>query len=248
MIVSENYLDVVTMTSPMRTYVYVPAEAHRAADRFPGLILYSEIFQQTEPIRRLATQFAGQGYVVMVPEIYHDHEAAGTVLGYDTVGKDKGNAYKYDTPLTTFDNDARSLLAALREHPQCNGRFGAVGFCLGGHLAFRAALQPEVRATSCFYATDLHSATLGLGKSDDSLRRAAEIRGELLFIWGRQDPHVPVEGRRRIFYVLHQAGTRFTWHEFNCEHAFMRDEGNRFDPAAARLGLGLAFELFHRAL
>jgi dienelactone hydrolase len=62
-----------------------------------------------------------------------------------------------------------------------------VGICLGGHLAFRAAMNPEVRAAVCFYATDIHSGTLGAGKKDDSLARASEVKGELLHIWGRQD-------------------------------------------------------------
>ena len=50
-----------------------------------------------------------------MPEVYHEHEPPGTVLGYDDVGKDKGNAYKQRTKLSTFDNDARVVLAALKE-------------------------------------------------------------------------------------------------------------------------------------
>jgi carboxymethylenebutenolidase len=136
----------------------------------------------------------------------------------------------------------------LQEHPQCNGRLGAVGFCLGGHLAFRAALHSEVRATCCFYPTDLHSGTLGVGRNADSLRRAGDIRGELMMIWGRQDPHIPLEGRWTIHRALDEAGVLFTWHEFNGEHAFMRDEGPRYNSSLARLCLGLAFDLFHRTL
>jgi carboxymethylenebutenolidase len=216
--------------------------------KYPGLPLYSEIFQQTGPIRRLAVQFAGQGFVVTVPEIYHEHEPPGTVLGYDDVGKDKGNAYKQRTKLSTFDNDARVVLAALKEHPQCNGRLGVVGFCIGGHLAFRAGFNREVLATACFYATDLHNGTLGEGQNADSLQRAGDIRGELLMIWGRQDPHIPFEGRIGIHQGLQQAGVFFTWHEFNGEHAFMRDEGARYNPEIARQCLGLAFDLFKRVL
>jgi carboxymethylenebutenolidase len=100
----------------------------------------------------------------------------------------------------------------------------------------------------CFYATDIHSATLGKGKSDDSLKRTSEIKGELLHIWGRQDPHVPLEGRNLIKDRLEQTGADYTWHEFNAAHAFMRDEGNRYDPALAHICWGLVFELFHRRL
>jgi carboxymethylenebutenolidase len=248
MIVNGSHADLVTPTGPMRTYVYEPEAPRNARGKFPGLILYSEIFQQTEPIRRLALQFASQGHVVMVPEVYHEHEPPGTVLGYDDAGKDKGNAYKWKTKLKTFDDDARLLIAALQKHPSCTGRLGAVGVCLGGHLAFRAAFNEEVLAVCCLYPTDIHSGTLGEGKKADSLQRCGDIRGELLIIFGRQDPHIPVDGRLAIYQALQEAGVLFTWHEFNGQHAFMRDEGSRYDASVARQCYNLAFDLFARNL
>jgi carboxymethylenebutenolidase len=230
----------------MRTHVYSPLEA--AVRTVPGLILYPEIFQQTGPIVRLSMMFAAHGYVVMAPEIYHEHEPPGTVLPYDDEGRDKGNAYKHKTKVSTFDQDAKVLIGALREHPLCNGRIGTVGFCIGGHLAFRAALNSEILAACCFYPTDLHSGTLGEGKNADTLARAAEITGELVMIWGRQDPHVPAEGRATVYKALQQANRLFSWHELNAEHAFMRDEGSRYDAEAAHLCLDIALALFHRAL
>jgi carboxymethylenebutenolidase len=232
----------------MRTYVFTPQVPNQPQRRDPGLVLYSEIFQLTAPVRRLAVQFASLGYVVMAPEVYHAFEKAGTVLGYDDAGKNRGNALKQEISLSAFDEDARAVLAALHAHPACNGRLGAVGICLGGHLAFRAALQPNVRAAACFYPTDLHTGALGKGGGADTLGRARELRGELLLVFGRQDPHVPAEGRRRIYEELDRAGVWFTWHEFNAAHAFLRDEGERYDPAAARLGMDLAADLFHRCL
>jgi carboxymethylenebutenolidase len=183
-----------------------------------------------------------------VPEVFHEHEPPGTVLGYDDVGKDKGNRYKYSTRLSTYDDDARVALSVLLALPTCNGRLGVVGVCLGGHLAFRAALNPGVLAAACFYPTDIHSATLGEGKHDDTLARCGEVRGEVLLVWGRQDPHTPFESRLSVMKALHSAGVHYTWHEFNAEHAFLRDEGPRYDPAAASLCFTLASDLFQRAL
>jgi carboxymethylenebutenolidase len=247
MTVRDSSADVPTPTGPMRTYLYQPHEPGRPEEPRPALVLYSEIFQQTPPVRRLAVQFASLGYLVAVPEVYHAHEPAGCVLGYDDAGKDRGNALKQIIPMADFDADAKAVVAALTAHPGCNGRVGAVGICLGGHLAFRAALLPDVRATACFYPTDIHSGTLGKGGSD-SLARCGEVRGELLMVFGRQDPHVPAAGRRAIYDALDAAGVWFTWHEFNAAHAFLRDEGDRYDPAAARLAVGLAADLFSRAL
>jgi len=247
MIVRSEFRDLETPTGPMRTYVYTPVHP-TVAKKYPGLLLYSEIFQQTAPIARLCVQLASHGYVVMSPEIYHEHEPPGTVLGYDDAGKDKGNRYKHATKLSTFDADAKVVVAALRAHPACSGRIGTVGFCIGGHLAVRAALLPEILACASFFPTDLHTGTLGEGKNADTLARISETKAELVMIWGRQDPHIPGEGRATVYQGLTAARLLFSWHEFNAEHAFMRDEGARYDPEVARTALGLALNLFGRTL
>jgi carboxymethylenebutenolidase len=236
--------DLPTPTGPMRTYVFRPV----AGGRYPGLVLYSEIFQVTGPIRRMAAMLASHGFLVAVPEIFHELEPAGTVLVYDEAGAARGNRHKITKALSSYDADARAALDYLVSSPHCTGKLGVVGICIGGHLAFRAAMQPEVLAAACFYATDIHKRSLGQGMHDDSLDRIGRITGELLMIWGRQDPHIPRDGRALIYNVLSDAGTRFQWHEFNAAHAFMRDEGARYDPAAARICYDLVLELFHRRL
>jgi dienelactone hydrolase len=62
----------------------------------------------------------------------------------------------------------------------------------------RAALEHDVLATVCFYGTGIHDGRLGLDKDAGSLERAGEIRGELLMVFGSEDPHVPSEGRKAI--------------------------------------------------
>lgn len=236
--------DLPTPTGSMRTYLVRP----KTGGRYPGLVLYSEIFQVTGPIRRMAAMLASHGFVVAVPEIFHELEPAGTVLAYDEAGAARGNQHKITKALSSYDHDARAVLDFLGSFPQCTGKLGVIGICIGGHLAFRAAMQPDVSAAACFYATDIHTRSLGQGLCDDSLDRIREITGELLMIWGRQDPHIPREGRALIYQALSDAAVQFQWHEFNAAHAFMRDEGPRYDPAAARICYGLALELFHRRL
>jgi carboxymethylenebutenolidase len=240
----EAVVELETPSGPMRCYVFRPA----GEGKYPGVIFYSEIFQVTGPIRRTAAMIAGQGYLVAVPKVYHEMESAGTVLPYDQAGADQGNAHKYDKELSSYDADARALIEYLLSREDCNGRLGAVGICLGGHLAFRAAMNPEIRATMCFYATDIHSGSLGRGKHDDSLARASDIKGELFHIWGRQDPHVPLAGRNLVKARLEEVGANFQWLELNAAHAFMRDEGYRYDPALAYHCYGPLFELLHRQL
>ena len=99
-------IDLATPTGPMRSYIFRP----QAPGRYPGIVLYSEIFQVTGPIRRTAAMLAGHGFVVLVPEIYHEYEPAGTVLAYDQTGADRGNALKTTKPLEAYDTDARAAL------------------------------------------------------------------------------------------------------------------------------------------
>ena len=214
----------------------------------PGIVFYTEIFQVTGPIRRTAAMLAGHGYIVAIPEIYHEFEAAGTVLAYDQAGSDRGNVLKTTKELASYDADARAVLDHLLSRPDCTGRLGAMGICIGGHLAFRAAFNRDVLGTVCFYATDIHKGALGKGMSDDSLERARDIQGELLMIWGRQDPHIPTEGRMKVLARLNELGTKISWVEVNGAHAFMRDEGARYDPELAYSLYGMAFDFFHRKL
>jgi carboxymethylenebutenolidase len=229
---------------PMRLHLFRPA----LPGRFPGVLLFSEIYQVTGPIRRLAAMVAGQGYVVAAPEVYHEYEPPGTVLAYDTPGTDRGNALKTTKPIAAFDADATAALAFLRAHPACTGRLATLGVCLGGHLAYRAALDPSVSAAACFYATDIHARSLGAGQADDSLARMDALKAETLFVWGRQDPHVPFAGRQLIRERLEAVGARYEWHEVNAAHAFLRDEGPRYDPALFLQAMAWMLALFQRTL
>jgi carboxymethylenebutenolidase len=244
MLLKEGHVDLDTPSGTMRTHVFQPA----GPGRYPGIVLFSEIYQVTGPIQRMARRLAGRGLIVAAPEVYHEFEPLGAVFAYDEEGTDRGNRYKYEKPLGGYDADAGAVLRHLAARPECTGKLGAMGICLGGHLSLRASMNAEVLAGVCFYATDVHSRTLGRGRKDDSLDRLGEIRGEMLMVWGRQDPHIPPEGRRAIHEALTAAGVDFTWHEFNAQHAFLRDEGHRYDPGLAEVGYAMIFELFERRL
>jgi carboxymethylenebutenolidase len=236
--------DLPTLTGPMRTHVIRPA----AEGRFPGIVLWSEIFQVTGPISRTAALLAGHGFIVAVPEVYHDLEAPGTVLAYDAAGAERGNAHKITRELAAYDSDAAAAVSWLKSHPACTGKIGTVGICLGGHLATRTALLPDVSAGVCCYPTDIHQGSLGKGMADDTLRRLGRIKAEMCYIWGRQDPHIPTAGRRLIHDTLTETGVHFTWHEFNAQHAFLRDEGPRYDPELALTAWHLIIAMLRRCL
>ncbi|EGF81681.1 hypothetical protein BATDEDRAFT_36884 [Batrachochytrium dendrobatidis JAM81] len=235
----------------MRVHWFVPntLPQHPLA-QFPGVAVFTEIYQVTGPVERFCRQIASNGYVVCCPESYHEFEQPGVVIPYDVEGTERGNKYKIEKELSAYDEDATLTLNALEKHPNCNGKLAATGMCLGGHLAFRCAMDPRVKASVCYFATDIHSETLGKNKQSNSLARCNEIRGEILMIFGKQDTHIPPSGRTHIYSALTKAEVNFSWYELQAQHAFIRDElsKGRYDPAAASNCFHMLLELFFRKL
>jgi carboxymethylenebutenolidase len=244
MIIQQHIHDIDTPTGVMRVTVYRPD----TESRYPSIIFYSEIFQQTGPIRRSAQILASHGFVVLVPEIFHELNPLGTVLGYDDAGKDKGNADKFTKPLEHHDSDTQAMVEFVHQQTYCSGKVGTMGVCIGGHIAFRAALNKQISGAFCLYPTDVHSNTLPCNQGNDSLTRSDDISCPIVLVFGKQDPHVSAQGRILIHQTLSQNECDFSWHEVNAQHAFMRDEGDRYDAALAMQIYKMAIDFFHNTL
>ncbi|THH02817.1 hypothetical protein EW026_g26 [Hermanssonia centrifuga] len=199
---------------PMRIFVFAPSVPSYPNAKFPGVVVFSEIYQVTGPVERFAGQIASQGFVVACPSSYHEFQGP--------------EAIPYDDEAT--------------------------GMCLGGHLAFRAAFDPRVLATVCFFGTDIHSATLGKGKNDDSLVKVRKGdltgKGELVMIFGKQDTHVPRAGRDLIRATLEDANVPVSFLEVQAQHAFIRDESSkgRWDAALTKSMFTFMMEVFERTV
>jgi len=241
MIVTTEYMDIPAGESSMRSFIATP----KLSGLYPGILFYSDIFQLTGTMLRSCVRLAGYGFVVVAPEIYHRTEPPGLVIPFDESGRARGLENAAKTPVADFDSDCRIALDYIAKHPSAApGRIGAAGFCIGGHLAFRASLQPEVKATVCFYGTGIHNGRLGKDADAGSLQRAGEIRGKLLLVWGRLDPHIPEDGRSKIEETLCESNKSFAQRLYEAEHAFMRDEGPRYDPEAADQAFGEMVSFF----
>jgi len=238
----QHDIGLVVGDSLMRVYVAEPA----IAGTYPGILFYSDIYQLGRSITLLADRLAGYGYVVAAPEIFHRLEAIGTAIEPGALGRLQGNDAARRTRTQEFDADATAVLDWLATYESVRSeQLGAIGFCIGGHLAFRAALQPRVRATVCCYPTGIHSGKLG-GDRADSLERAAEIRGQLLLIYGDRDPHVPPDGRQKIMRRLHEIGLVYHVRTYDANHTFMRDDGDRYDPVATDMAWSEIVAFFER--
>ncbi|KAF2656754.1 alpha/beta-hydrolase [Lophiostoma macrostomum CBS 122681] len=247
----ESHKDVSTQAGgDMRIFLFHPTIAGYPKAKFPGVVVFSEIYQVTGPVARFARQIASLGYIVTAPSSYHEFTGP-EALAYDNSGTDKGNEWKVAKKVSAYDEDATLSIDTLLALPTCTGRIGTTGMCLGGHLAYRCALDTRISSAVCYFATDIHSATLGEGKNDDSLKRAGDIKGELVMIFGKKDTHVPPAGRDLIRKTLTDVGATFSWYEIAwAQHAFIRDElsKGRYDPAIAGICFEMLKEVFNRTL
>jgi carboxymethylenebutenolidase len=214
--------------SLMRVYVAAP----KTAGLYPGIVFYSDIYQLGGPIIRLANYLAGYGYVVAAPEIFHRIEPIGLVIEPDDLGRMRGNDDARRTAIADYDAGCRAVIEFLKAESSVSpGQIGTLGFCIGGHLAFRAAFMSEIKASVCCYPTGIPSGKLGQGVAD-TIHRVSEIKGEMLIVFGTLDPHIPDSDRQTIITALLNANVPHKVLFYEAEHTFMRDDGYRYDSAA----------------
>ena len=152
-----------------RAYVATPP-----AGRGPGLLLLQEIFGVNDTMRAHADELAGDGYTVVVPDLFWriepeielDYSPEGWQRAFDLYGR--------------FDQDqgARDIAATLtaaRAHPACVGKVGALGYCLGGKLAFLAGCRTAVDCSVCYYGVGIEQNldAVQLRRLDDIAKRGA---------------------------------------------------------------------------
>ena len=131
------------------------------------------------------------------------------------------------TSVADFDADRKAVLDWLEAEPSvAPGRLGTIAVCC--------------------YPTGLHNGRVGKDPDAGTLERAGEARGELLVVFGETDPHVPAEGRQKVADALTAARVKYRIHLAPGEHAFMRDEGARYDPESADGVWREAIGLFRR--
>ncbi|MBD2255373.1 dienelactone hydrolase family protein [Nostoc parmelioides] len=230
--------------SLMRVYVASP----KPAGVYPGIVFYSDIYQLGSPIIRLANYLAGFGYVVAAPEIFHRLEPIGLVIEPDDLGRMRGNDNARRTAIAEYDADSRAVIDFLKAESTVNAdKIGTVGFCIGGHLAFRAAFENEVKASVCCYPTGIPSGKLGKGVAD-TIHRVKEITGEILLVLGTLDPHIPESDRQILIKAIEDAKVPHKVVLYEAEHTFMRDDGYRYDSAATTSAWAEIIEFLGRVL
>src|SRR6202167_4846723 len=117
-------------------YLAVPASGSG-----PGILLLQEIFGVNASMREVAEHYAEEGYVVLVPDLFWRMEP-GVELGYTEADFGRAMGYYQRFDANQSIKDAADALKVLRARPECVGKVGALGFCLGGKLAYLVAARP----------------------------------------------------------------------------------------------------------
>jgi carboxymethylenebutenolidase len=232
MLVSLTHADVEVDGSPMRIDVAAPT----VPGRFPGLVFFADIFGNgTDPTQRAMRRFAGHGFVVAAPQFYHRHQPPDRFFAFED--RDGAMNAAAATTAADFDADTLATIAYLKTRADVrHGALGATGFCIGGHLAVRAALQPEIKATAAFYPTGLPQRSLGGSTDVDTLTRVpgGGIAGATFIALGLHDNHVEKDAIAAIYTGFALSPSPFFVSMYDGGHAFMRDNDEpRYNPSEA---------------
>lgn len=101
-----------------------------------ALLVIQEIFGVNSHMRRVADEYAADGYFVLAPALF-DRAVRGFEVGYTPDDIQKGRDVRAQVPWEAAVSDMAATVEALKPH----GKVGAVGYCWGGSLAWLAATR-----------------------------------------------------------------------------------------------------------
>ena len=227
---NSQWIDVKSPDGTYGAYLSLPPTG-----KGPGILLFEEIFGVNRHIRAVADQYAMDGFVVLAPDVFW-RQGKRLEFGYEGEDREKAIANMKSMDVKKVAEDIKTSVAALRARPEVKGKVAALGYCMGGRLAYIAAATTDVDAAVSFYGGGIH----------DQLDRVASIKCPMQFHYGEKDQGIPLEqvekvkaafkGKKAEFFV-YPAG-----HGFNCW-----DRGS-YDAPSAALAHGRSLEFLSRNL
>jgi carboxymethylenebutenolidase len=207
-------------------YLALPASGYG-----PGIVVLQEIFGVNRNIRNVADWYAAHGFVALCPDLFWRIER-----GVELTEADRSKAFSFYQQLDEAKavEDSAAALEFLRKHPACSGRAGAVGFCLGGNLAYLLSARFKPDCAVGYYGVSIEKA----------LDEAKNLSSPLLLHIAGADQFCPPQAQAQIHAAL-DANPLVTIHDYPDEgHAFGRPGGEHYAPAAAELANLRSLEFF----
>jgi carboxymethylenebutenolidase len=197
---------------------------------WPGIIVLQEVFGVNTYIRAVTERLASLGYVAIAPALF-DRHAPGFDVGYTTAELELGRSYAGQTTAPELLADIQGCIEYLKSLPQVTAKFGCIGFCFGGHVAYLAATLPEIAATASFYGSRITSFTPGGG--EPTVSQTGSIAGTIYMFFGMDDASIPPEQIAEIDTALtqHQVPHQI-WQYPDAGHGFACDLRASYNPPA----------------
>ncbi len=204
----------------MGAFVAVPASGHG-----PGVLVLMEIFGVGSYIRRAAERLAELGYVALAPDLYRRTDP-GLEVGHAKEDMPRAFEAVGRLDLDGAVQDAIVALDHLRGLTEVQGRVAALGFCLGGTLAYGVAAKDSPAAAVCYYGSGI----------PDALADGEQITCPVLFHFGAQDQYIPLEQAELVTAASAQRPDWETHIQPDGGHAFDNHDSEMFyrPEAAAR--------------
>jgi carboxymethylenebutenolidase len=204
----------------------------------PGIVVLQEIFGVNSVMRGIADDLAAQGYFALVPDLFWRLEP-----GIELTDKSDSEWQQAFDLMNRFDvntgvEDIQVSIDTLRAHPGVGAKVGAVGYCLGGLLAYLTATRTNAEACVSYYGVNIQTL----------LAEGAAIRKPLLLHIAGQDQFVPRPAQDQVIAALKDNPHVEIYRYEGVNHAFARDGGKHYDQPAAVLANSRTAEFFRRHL
>jgi carboxymethylenebutenolidase len=203
----------------------------------PGLVLLHTAFGPDRHMRDMAELYAEEGYVVLCPDLYWRIEP-GLDLGQNEADRQKMLALYEKLDRAAAVADIGETVAALRGRPECTGKIGLLGFCLGGGLAFQAAAQSGVDCAVAYYGVGI----------DASLALAPQIRGPMVLHFAENDDYVPAAAVAQTKAAFADRPEVQIYTYPGARHGFNRPDGGDYDKSSANLAHSRSIAVLRRVL
>jgi len=212
--------------------------ASPSTGRGPGVVVIQEIFGVNKVMRDIADGLAARGYFALAPDLFWRIEA-----GVQLTDKSDAEWKRAFDLMTKFEpdmgiKDIQATIAHLRGLPGASGKVGAVGYCLGGLLAYLTAARTDTDASVGYYGVNI----------DQKLDEAKGIKKPLMLHVAAKDQFVKPDAQKKIIDALSK-NPHVTIHIYpEMDHAFAREGGAHYDKACADLANGRTSTFFKQHL
>jgi carboxymethylenebutenolidase len=200
----------------------------------PGVVVAQEIFGVNKVMRDVCDQLADAGYVALSPDLFWRQEPGIQIT--DQTDAEWARAFELyqGFDLEAGMGDLQASISTLRGMDACTGRVGAVGYCLGGLLAYLMGTRTDVDGAVGFYGVGIE------GKLDE----AANLQKPGMLHVATEDQFCSKEAQAKIHAGL-DGNPLITIHDYQGnDHAFARPGGAHYDAAAASLANSRTLDFF----